>query len=93
MSFQIRIKDAENNITTINVSKHMLISTVKNLYKEKTGTNFNNEYMLFFKTKMIDDNQTVESCKIKPNSTLSLLNVEANSIIAALYIYRYDKKI
>ena len=49
--------------------------------------------MLFFKTKMIDDNQTVESCKIKPNSTLSLLNVEANSIIAALYIYRYDKKI
>jgi hypothetical protein len=48
--------------------------------------------MPFFKNKMINDIKTIESCKIKPNSTLSLLIVEANSFIAVLNISRNDKK-
>lgn len=87
MSFQIRIKDTENNITTVNVSKQMKISTVKSLFKDKTGTKFTNEYMLFFKTKMLDDEKTVETYKIKANSILTLLSVESNKIIAAILIY------
>ncbi len=87
MSFQIGIKDSENNITTVNVSETMSISTIKSLYKDKTGKSFSEEVMLFFKTKMLNDNDTVKQCKIKPNSILSLLSVESNKIIAAS-IYR-----
>ena len=61
----------------------MQISTIKNLYKKKTGKSFTDEYMLFYKTRMPNDNDTVEKCRTTANKCLYLLSVESNKIIAA----------
>lgn len=80
MSFPIRIKDCYYNITTVNVSKEMKISTVKSLFKEKTQNNFSDDPALFFKGQMLNDEKTVEDYKIKPGKILYILSLEQKFI-------------
>ena len=86
--FQIKIQDNDLKTVTIQVSKDMKIKEVKELYYAKTGKKQdNNNFLLFYNVKKLDDDKTIGDYKVKKNATIKFLSVEHNIIAANLYIF------
>lgn len=80
-SFPIKIINNDGITITLFVHNNMEIKEVKELYNQETPESNNDgikNMELFFKGKTLKNHETIGECKIKPNNTLSLLDISDN---------------
>ena len=79
--FPIKIVNNDGTNIILMVYNNMEIKEVKELYNQQISEPNNDgirNMELFFKGKTLRNDETIGQCKIKPNNTLSLLDMTDN---------------